>query len=314
MAEKAGEMFKKFFSIKNRTVRFTGIILSAIVVFSTTYALVLPALTIENENATPEAGFFIESEDTSSEAGLIAENEDVSSEADPAASSEEAAPEADPIAENEIIKAEPVSGNEAAEEGNNTNDGAVTDTSADNSYVSEYSDNGMADAQNGAQETISPDSYYEESVLDGNTSENDSEMIAEPAALPETELPAAVLYAETNPLGTDNITVTVNADEGAFPEGSEVTAVDVSGDEYINGVMQNIYPELANTTDEAGNAQADTAYGIASGMQAVNISFSDSEGYVTEPAVPVWITIGSGMIESAYETLLYFVPDPTRPG
>ena len=72
------KMVERFIKLNRRMKRWQRVVsvMAAVVVFATTYALVLPAITLDKDTATTQAGIEIAaSENESDEAGTVFESE-----------------------------------------------------------------------------------------------------------------------------------------------------------------------------------------------------------------------------------------------
>ena len=130
------KMVERFIKLNRRMKRWQRVVsvMAAVVVFATTYALVLPAITLDKDTATTQAGIEIAaSENESDEAGTVFESE-----------------QEDPVAEEEPEEAEEPAAEEDKEEAVAEEPSEEEDSSSESgSQDAEAAETGAADAEAG---------------------------------------------------------------------------------------------------------------------------------------------------------------------
>ena len=211
-------------------------VLASIVVFSTTYALILPAVTLSQDAASEDPGIYIESLEQEYTAP-VEEYIELSEEFEPAEAVEE--PEQDTAAEAQEIEeiTQPEEGEETAEEPE------------------------LEEAIDEIEETVDPEDSADEETA--------------------PEMAAQSFFAEAG-----GVSVSVEADEGAFPTGTEMTVREVGEDEILDSVSDVVGGEIVR-------------------VHAVDITFTDLDGNEIEPAIPIRVTMSAAAVEEAEPVIVH---------
>lgn len=222
--------------------------LAAIVVFSATYALVLPAVTLDEETAVETPGIELEA----AQAEILTEGEVVTD----AVPLEETAAEELPAETVEAVMAETVEEPAAAEP-------AAEEPAA-------------APAEQPAEVT--------------KESTETAPAVAEPVL--RAQKFEEKLYASEADKASNNpyLTVSVEADPGAFPEETTMKVVPV--------VDQNVLNKLTNVVE-----------GSVVSVTAVDITFYNKEGFEIEPAIPIRVTMTGKEIADADDMTIVHMDD-----
>ena len=229
--------------------RVLSTVLAAVVVFMTTYSLILPAITLEESTAETTDGIFLESADVS-EADPADDDVDPSGElllTDDAR--EESAPASDGWEDGLIEDADWEENGELADI---PDEPALTDTGDETEEAAETeTGNVYAETEEATEDTTES----EESVGEGETESELEEQY------PEVELSDSTQYTQ----------VKVYAPEGAFPEGTQMLLSDVEDDETIAAICDAALAENS----------------LVQKVHAVDISFRNSRNEEIEPLLPI---------------------------
>lgn len=229
--------------------RVLSTVLAAVVVFMTTYSLILPAITLEESTAETTDGIFLESADVS-EADPADDDVDPSGElllTDDAR--EESAPASDGWEDGLIEDADWEENGELADI---PDEPALTDTGDETEEAAETeTGNVYAETEEATEDTTES----EESVGEGETESELEEQY------PEVEFSDSTQYTQ----------VKVYAPEGAFPEGTQMLLSDVEDDETIAAICDAALAENS----------------LVQKVHAVDISFRNSRNEEIEPLLPI---------------------------
>ena len=229
--------------------RVLSTVLAAVVVFMTTYSLILPAITLEESTAETTDGIFLESADVS-EADPADDDVDPSGElllTDDAR--EESAPASDGWEDGLIEDADWEENGELADI---PDEPALTDTGDETEEAAETeTGNVYAETEEATEDTTES----EESVGEGETESELEEQY------PEVEFSDSTQYTQ----------VQVYAPEGAFPEGTQMLLSDVEDDETIAAICDAALAENS----------------LVQKVHAVDISFRNSRNEEIEPLLPI---------------------------
>ena len=287
---------EKFLKDHKRLMRYRRVfaVLAAVVVFATTYELILPAITIDRQRAAETPG--MEVGVAAEEAVEDSETEDSvedGAEAEVSAPDEEAVPDASETQESEEVQAEAEEeGGEAAEE-----DTAVRETV-------ENADDGDADRANvdkSADETV--DETTEDTVDSEEITESPTDAAAdtnvaateEAAATAATEAPA-VEYPVTLTCEGDGYTITATFDETAnLPAGVSLDALEILPDMVYRDedgkVLYDDYEVYFEKAVDAIEKDDSVENNGVSSARFFDISFIDSQGCFVEPSAPVTVSV-----------------------
>jgi len=246
--------------------RNTIITLAAVVVFATTYALILPAATLDGDTAEEDPAVHLEGEYTAAELtgeretapGDVAVTDAETDAAETPAEGEEPADAETPAEGEEPADAEtPAEGEEPAD----------AETPAEGEEP--------ADAETPAEgETPAPETPVEPTapvVVSEPVEEVPAREFIGPVAMP------ACSFSET----LDGLVVEVEAPKGAFPQGTtmQVTWVDVD-DDMLASIESSVDGQVAQT-------------------KAVDITFRDADGAEVQPLVEIRVSMRDALVAEA---------------
>ncbi|MBQ5959065.1 MAG: Cna B-type domain-containing protein [Firmicutes bacterium] len=285
--------------------RLTGV-LAGIIVFTTTYSLILPAITLDESAAENEPGIVLNTPEESSEAAAeiveVETVEEAEEEAAEPAGKAEATEEAEAPAESsdEVITEEAETSQDisVSEDGSEAEDAAAAENSEEETAAPAESSEEVEVAaessveeivaviENSKEETAAPAESSEEVEVaaESTVEENSEEESAAPAEV-VVEYPAQDFEAEAG-----DIKVTVSAPEGAFPAGTTMTAVIVEDEEILT-------------------AASEAVEGEARSIYAVDIIFRDVDGTEIEPLQPVRVSMSSAVVKEAEAIEVVHVDD-----
>lgn len=214
--------------------------LAGFVVFCTTYALILPAVTLDQDTASDDPGIYIESLEQEYSAPVEEYIEPDAYEVIEEAEEQEPAPDA------------------AAEE--------IEET---------------VFPEEAAETAEEPEIAYETDVID--EAEEPDELTGPEESFSEEPAAGDILtfFAEAG-----EISVSVEADAGAFPIGTAMTVCEVEEDDILDALSDVIDGEIAH-------------------IQAVDITFIDPEGSEIEPAMPIRVTLSTTAVEEAEPVIVH---------
>lgn len=260
------------------TVRF----IAAVLVFATTYALILPAITIDEDSAASDPGITLSqsveedkaAEEKKAEEAKKAEEEKKAKEAEEAKKAEEER------------KAEEEQKAKEAEEAQQEEEDAESDK--------DESEQKSDEEQNSSEQAEQQEP--KESMPEEQGAEQESE---EPQVLLSAPMPAVNFEEETDDTNkADRVKVTVIAPEGAFPEGTTMQVEKVKEKEVKDAVVKAV--------DE--NTPEDKKEEVVR-IQAVNITFLDPEGNEIQPQKEIKVTMSSDLVKETKEPVLVHIDD-----
>ena len=229
--------------------RVLSTVLAAVVVFMTTYSLILPAITLEESTAETTDGIFLESADVS-EADPADDDVDPSGELLLTDDAREESAQASDGWEDGLI--EDADWEENGELADIPDEPALTDTGDETEEAAETeTGNVYAETEEATEDTTES----EESVGEGETESELEEQY------PEVEFSDSTQYTQ----------VKVYAPEGAFPEGTQMLLSDVEDDETIAAICDAALAENS----------------LVQKVHAVDISFRNSRNEEIEPLLPI---------------------------
>ena len=214
--------------------------LACVVVFITTYALILPAITMDRDEAQSQGGIFWEESQEAEETVASADEQGTSQ--DGILSAEEAS-----------LSGEPV------EDGNEE---LVTDD------YEQYS-------SDGAEEQVGTGIALEENLAEGSTSDTGM----------NTEKPAAVFDEVAG-----DMTVHVEAPEGAFPAGTTMRVEPVADEQVMDAVQEAVEEAVTR-------------------VSAVDIIFLDTLGNEIEPEAEIRVSMSSSVMENVEQPVIVHVDE-----
>lgn len=171
----------------------------------------------------------------------------------------------------------------------------AADETAPEETAAETAAVGTTEAETAEAETTAAETVIAETIAPDTTAPETTE--AEPeTAVPETDVPeepeyAAALPAQKFEYRIGGVTVKAAADEGAFPEGTTMSAEEVTERSVID-------------------AASDMVDGRIVGVRAYDIRFLDAEGAEIEPLIPIRVKILSNdPVESDTQTVVHVADD-----
>ncbi len=244
----------------------------------------IPDAPVTPETSAPESGIAVETEaeavtaeDAVTSAGISAAEETHPE------TSAEPADEKTAETETEIGTAESET---AADE--TAPEETAAETAAEGTTEAETVITETTSAETATPETIAPESTEAETIV--------SEKAEPETTVPETVVPeepeyAAALPAQKYEYRIGGVTVKAAADEGAFPEGTTMSAEEVTERSVID-------------------AASDMVDGRIVGVRAYDIRFLDAEGAEIEPLIPIRVKILSDdPVESDTQTVVHIADD-----
>lgn len=290
---------EKFLKDHKRLMRYRKVfaVLAAVVVFATTYELILPAITIDRQRAaeTPGMEVGVAAEEVVEESETEGSGAD---EEDAEAAEEESRTEAEQTLENEDID-----NSDASEE------------SADSENV-ENTDDGDADqanADNGADAAVDENAEYnadskETTESSANAEADTSAAATEEAATTATTEAPAVEYPVTLTYEGEDYTVTATFDEtAALPAGVSLDALEILPDmvyrDEDGNVLYDDYEVYLKKTVDTLEKDGRLEDSYVASVRFFDISFIDPEGNYVEPAAPVIIATQYKKALSAEDTV-----------
>ena len=271
--------------------------MAAVVVFATTYELILPAITIDRQRAaeTPGMEVGVAAEEVVEESETEGSGAD---EEDAEAAEEESRTEAEQTLENEDIDNSDASEESADSENvENTDDGDADQANADNGTGAAVDETNEGNAY--SKETT-------ESSADGAADTN-AAATEEAAANATTEAPA-VEYPVTLTYEGEDYTVTATFDEtAALPAGVSLDALEILPDmvyrDEDGNVLYDDYEVYLKKTVDTLEKDGRLEDSYVASARFFDISFIDLEGNYVEPAAPIIIATQYKKALSAEDTV-----------
>ena len=287
---------EKFLKDHKRLMRYRRVfaVLAAVVVFATTYELILPAITIDRQRAaeTPGMEVGVAAEEAVEESETEDSGED-EAEAEVSVPGEEAVPDASQMQESEESQEEAeVEGEDAAAEESavwetveNTDDG-----DSDRANVDESAD-GTVDET--TEDTVDSEEITEPSA--DAAADTNAAATQEAAATATTEAPA-VEYPVTLTYEGDGYTITATFDETAnLPAGVSLDAPEILPDMVYRDedgkVLYDDYEVYFEKAVDAIEKDDSVENNGVSSARFFDISFIDSQGCFVEPSAPVTVSV-----------------------
>ena len=303
--KKTDRVSQKFISEKHKATKkwktLAGI-MAIIVTFTTTYSLIMPAITVSREQVDEIAGLYLD--DFEEAFDIVEDNEDGEELYLPEAAVAQQADGIDDSWDDVLIEEETEVDTEAnvdvlepvQDENAHSADGIITDSVAAETATEKEIE---TETEVGTETEVETDTEKEsetvgeETETDAETeadteaeTETDAETETETEAETETETETASgteteLQTETETetrfpaqrftASEDGVLIIVNAPESAFPEGTTMIVSHVDDEQTLKGI------EEAAQTDEK----------LISRIEAVDICFRDADGNEIEPKAPV---------------------------
>ena len=214
--------------------------LACIVVFITTYALILPAITMDRDEAKSQGGIFWEESQDAEETVASADEQGTS--------------------QDGILSAEQA----------NLTEEPVEDGNGD-----QVIDNNEQYPSDGTEEQVGTGAAFEENPAKGSTPDSDV----------NTEKPAAV-YDEV----AGDVTVHVEAPEGAFPAGTTMRVEPVADEQVMDAVQEAVEESVTR-------------------VSAVDIIFLDALGNEIEPGAEIRVSMSSSVMENVEQPVIVHVDE-----
>ncbi|MEE1163218.1 MAG: SpaA isopeptide-forming pilin-related protein [Lachnospiraceae bacterium] len=291
---------EKFLKDHKRLMRYRRVfaVLAAVVVFATTYELILPAITIDRQRAaeTPGMEVGVAAEE------VVEENEEEDSgedEEEAEAAEEESRTEAEQTQENEDTGSSDAAAEESAdpETVENTDAGDADQANADNGADAAVNESAEGNAD--SKETT-------EASADAASGTN-AAATEEAAATATTEAPA-VEYPVTLTYEGDGYTITATFDETAnLPAGVSLDALEILPDmvyrDEDGNVLYDDYEVYLEKTVETLEKDGRLEDSYVASARFFDISFIDPEGNYVEPAAPVTVSVKYKEALSAEDTV-----------
>ncbi len=185
---------------------------------------------------------------------------------------------------------EPESAAEEAEEEEAAPEEAVSEEAEEPESAAEESEEAAE------EEAVSEEAESEEAAEEAASEESEAEEIPAEEETPAEEEPAEVIFPAQNFKAEDadnDLTVTVEAPEGALPENAGMRIRKVKASDYQAAAMDAVSGEIDV-------------------VLAVDISFYDENGAEIEPAVPVQVTMTAPEIAQIAEPIVVHISDETE--
>ncbi|MDO4623346.1 MAG: LPXTG cell wall anchor domain-containing protein [Eubacteriales bacterium] len=247
--------------------------LAILVVFVTTYALIIPAITIDDEAAKAEPGL---------EVGQLAEQDEAVDGADVTA--DDVAAEA---AEQtgEAFAADPVSEQDAAPEGEAPEQIGEPDAdSGDAQTAAAAEDADPAEVRDSEKTADGEDAKDDDKDQDPDKADESKDKDSESKDVP---MPAMKLTSEL-----DGVKILVEVDEGSLPEGTTLKVTPVEEGKVLDKIEAAVDEKIGS-------------------VRAFDICFLSPEGEELEPLKPVRVSMTAPDVTKAKDTVVVHVEDET---
>ena len=267
------KMVERFIKLNRRMKRWQRVVsvMAAVVVFATTYALVLPAITLDKDTATTQAGIEIAaSENESDEAGTVfeSEQEDAVAEEEPE-EAEEPAAEEEP---EEAVVEEPAKDEDSSSE-SDSQDAETVEAEADETEAAEAEAVDEADASKTepAAEIEQTDAQTGEEAAANGTTE---EAIAAVTGQTAEEVKLITEDTQLSYEGSDYFVYADFGESAKLPEGVQLRAKEItreSDPEAYEAYYQKALSEMQDKYDENTKLSFAKFYDIAFVYDGVEI-------------------------------------------